>query len=350
MSDANYAAVASTLGTIFEDDIVSSINRATVLLQMMPTGPSRSHTINWSVRFGTGTGKTTTDGADVDLTTDPGFDPKVPAQLSHGIYMEPFAVTGLALAGAMATGNPAALKDLFAEELGDAIERLAKKLAIDLYTGDGTSGAMIGLYATAGALRATGVYAGIDRAVRTQWAATELLNGGVPRALTLDLMRDMRQRVYTASGKKPDLIICEPALHTKYGKLLGQQRRYVQEVTLRGQRIVLDGGYYMLEFDGVPVLEDVDSPAGKMAFLTSRFLRLQQLPDAITAVNQGMAQVGVKGTDEEQLGMPNAKLTARINPLGRKGDKYVFQLILYPQLVNRRCNASGYIGDLDATL
>ena len=55
-------------------------------------------------------------------------------------------------------------------------------------------------------------------------------------------------------------------------------------------------------------------------------------------------------TDEEQLGMPSPKLIARINPLGRNGDKYVFQLILYPQLVNKRCNASGYIGDLDASL
>lgn len=350
MSDVTLSAIAGTLGTIFEDDIVSQINRATVLLQMLDVKPSRSHTINWSVRVGTGVGKTTTDGADVDRTNDPGFDPKVPAQLGHGIYMEPFAVTGLALAGAMATGNPAALRDLFAEELGDAIERLTKKIAIDIYEGDGTGGEMIGLYATAGALRATGVYAGIDRAVRTQWAATEMLNGAVPRALTLDLMREMRQRIYVASGKKPDLIICEPALHTKYGKLLGQQRRYVQEVTLRGQKIVLDGGYYMLEFDGVPVLEDVDSPAGKMAFLNSRFLKLQQLPDAITAVNQGMAQVGLKGTDEEQLGMPSVKLSARINALGRNGDKFVFQLILYPQLVHRRCNAGGYIGDLDATL
>lgn len=350
MSDANLAAIAGTLGTLFEDEIVSQINRATVLLQMMPVTFSQSHTINWSVRVGTGVGKTTTDGADVDLAADPGFDPKIPAQLQHGIYMEPFAVTGLALAGAMATGNPGALRNLFAEELSDAIERLTKKLAIDIYTGDGTGGAILGLYATAGAMRATGVYAGIDRAVRTQWAATEMLNGGVARALTTDLMREMRQRIYTASGKKPDLIVCEPALHTKYGKLLGQQRRYVQEVTVRQQRIVLDGGYYMLEFDGVPVLEDVDSPAGKMGFINTRWIRMQQLPDAVSAVNQSMAQVGLKGTEEEQLGAPTAKLTARINPLGRKGDKYVFQLILYPALVNRRCMTGGFIGDLDASL
>lgn len=350
MADANYAAIANNLGVIFEDQIVSQINRATVLLQLMNVKTSVNGQIRFNVRVGTGTGKTILDGADVDRAADPGFDPKRPATIEHGIYHEPFAVTGLALAKAAANGNPAALKDLFAEELGDAIERLAKKLAIDIYTGDGTSSAILGLYAAAGALRATGTYLSIDRATYTQWAANEYLNGGVARALTLDVMREMRQRIYVASGKKPDLIICEPALHTKYGKLLGQQRRYVQEVTVRGQRIILDGGYQMLEFDGVPVIEDVDSPAGKMAYLSSRFIGMEQLPDAATAVNQSLAMAGLRGTDEEQLGMPSPKLVARINPLGRNGDKYVFQLILYPQLVNKRCNASGYIGDLDASL
>jgi len=350
MTTVNLSAVAASLGTIFEDQIVSQINRATVLLQVLPTGFGNTHNIKWVNRFGTGTGSTITDGADVDRTSGVGNDDRVAATLEYGTYNESFAVTGKALAGALATGNPADLKNLFAEELSDAIERLTKKLQLDLYTGTGTSEAMLGLYATAGALRATGTYAGIDRAVRTQWAATEMLNGSVVRALTLDLMREMRRRIYIASGKKPDLIVTGPIVHEKYGKLMGQQRRYVQEVLMRGQRIVLDGGYQLLEFDGIPVLEDVDAPADKMAFLNTRYLRVLQLPDSPSAVNQSQGMVGLKGTDEEQLGMPSAKLQARINPLGRDGDKYVFQLILYPQLQNKRCNAGGFIGDLDGTL
>jgi hypothetical protein len=349
MGAVNLSAIATALGQIFEDQIVSQINRATVLLQVLPTGYGTSGNIKWVARMGTAVGKTIADGDDVpdgDLTPDS----RVPATLDYGTYHEPFAVTGKALAAAAATGNPSDLRNLFAEELGDAIERLTKKLSQDLYTGAGTSEAMLGLYATAGALRATGQYAAIDRSTYPQWAATEMLNGGVARALTIDLMREMRRRIYIASGKKPDLIVGEPILHEKYGKLIGQQRRYVQEVTIRGQKIVLDGGYQMLEFDGIPFLEDVDAPSGKLGFLNTRFTRVLQLPDGVSAVNQSMAMVGITGTDEEQLGMPQAKLTARINPLGRKGDKYEFQLILYPQLQNKRPNAGGWIGDLNGAL
>lgn len=350
MSTVNLSAVAAYLGTIYEDQIVSQINRATVLLQLLPTGYGATHNINWVNRFGTDVGATRTDGSDVDRTADVKNDTRVPATLGYGTYDSPFAVTGKALAGAAATGNPADIKNLFAEELSDAVERLTKKLAQDIYTGAGTSEAMLGFYATAGALRATGTYAGIDRATYPQWAATEMLNGGVLRPLTIDLMREMRRRIYIASGKKPDLIVCGPLLHEKYGKLFGQQRRYVQEIVMRGQRIVLDGGYQLLEFDGIPILEDVDAPADKMGFFNTRFTRVLQLPDASTAVNQSQGNVGLKGTDEEQLGMPAAKLQARINPLGRDGDKYVFQLICYPQLQNKRCNAGGFIGDLDGAL
>jgi hypothetical protein len=43
-------------------------------------------------------------------------------------------------------------------------------------------------------------------------------------------------------------------------------------------------------------------------------------------------------------------MRARINPLGRTGDKYKFQLITYVASAARRPNALGAITDLDATL
>ncbi len=349
MSDQAYSTISNSLATLFENDITSQINRSTVMLQILDVVPGQAHNVNFVVRFGTAVGRTTTDGAVVDRTNDTQKDDKVPAQLNYGIYTEVFGVTGLALAGALATGNPLALKDLFAEELGDAVERFAKKVEIDIFTGNG-SNAIVGMNATAGALRATGVYANIDRAVRTQWAATEMLNGGVGRALTLDLMREMRRRIYVASGTKPDVIVTTPELHQKYGALMGQQRRWVQDVTLRGQRVTLDGGYQVLEFDGIPVIESVDCPAGVMDFINTRRLQVVPLPDNISSVNQGMGQVGVKGTEETQFGMPTPKLTARINPLGRDGDRVQFQLIAYIAMRNKQCNSGGLIGDLNAAL
>lgn len=349
MTDMNYAAIAGALATLFDADITSQINRSTVVTQLLPVVPGQSHNINWDVRFGTAVGRTVADGAVVDRTNDPAKDDKVPATLNYGIYTDVFGVTGFALRAAANTGNPMALRNLFAEELSDSAERFAKKIEIDLFTGAGGTG-MVGMNATAGALRATGVYANIDRSVRTQWAATEMLNGGVGRALTIPLMREMRRRVYIASGLKPDLIVTTPELHQKYGELIGQQRRWMQDVTLRGQKITLDGGYQYLEHDGVPVIESVDAVAGTMNFINSRFMQIIPMPDGADEVNRAMGMVGVQGSEEEQLGMPAPRIRARIQPLGVDGDRFQFQLIAYLALRNKRCNSGGILGDLNAAL
>jgi hypothetical protein len=348
MGAVSQSDIAATLAVIFEDQIVSQINRATVLLQVLPTGyGTTGQNIKWSARFGTATGGARAEGADVVTLNN---DAKVPATLEYGTYDDAFGVTGKAMAAAAAARNPAELANLFVEELGDCVERLAKGIAVDLYTGTGATDHIHGLVATAGGIMSTGTYAGIDRGARTQWQGTVMSNGSIGRALTFDLMREMRRRIYTASGLKPDLIVTTPELHEKYGKLFGQQRRYVQEITLRGQTIKLDGGYQMLEFDGIPVLEDVDCPTGDMIFLNTRYVRVLQLPDGVNEANQSMGMLGLAGTEEEQLGMPSRKIVARINALGRNGDLYRFQLICYPQLQVKRPNSCGVITDLDAAL
>lgn len=342
------ADIASALTTIFEDQIVSQINRATVLLQVLPTGyGTTGKDISWVARFGTAVGGARAEGANVATLNS---DAKVPAKLDYGTYDDAFGVTGKALAGARASGNPSDLANLFVEELSECVERLAKGIAQDIYTGTGATDHIMGLVATGGGIMSTGTYATIDRAVKTQWQGSVMSNGGVGRALTFALMREMRREIYTASGLKPDLVVCPPDLHEKYGSLFGQQRRYITEIRMRGSMITLDGGYQMLEFDGIPVLEDVDAPSGSMLFLNTRYVRVLQLPDDVNDVNQSKAMVGLAGTAEEQLGMPSAKLKARINPLGREGDLYRFQLICYPQLQVRRPNTCGVITDLDATL
>ncbi len=342
------AVIANSLTTIFEDLITSQINRATVLLQVLPVGPGTTgKNISWVVRFGSAVGGARAEGADVTTLNN---DDKVPATLEFGTYDDSFGVTGKAMATARAARNPEELANLFVDELNDCIERLAKGIAIDLYTGSGAANFILGLVASGGGITNTGTYANIDRSVKTQWQGTVVSNGGVGRALTFDLMRDTRRKIYIASGLKPDLIVTTPELHEKYGQLFGQFRRYVTEIRLRGTAITLDGGYQMLEFDGIPILEDVDCPTGDMLFLNTRYVRVLQLPDQADNVNMSTGIVGIAGTPEEQLGQPSQKLTARINPLGRTGDTYKFQLICYPQLQVRRPNSCGVITDLDFTL
>ena len=348
MSQTAFANIATSLATLFEDRLTSQINRATVLLMLASVGAGPGKNITWGARFGTAVGSAVADGADVGSYNN---DDKVPATLDYGTYHDTFSVTGKAMAAAANTRNPEELADLFGEELGDSSERLAKGISQALYTGTGATDHIMGLCDnTAGAILDTGIYANINRSTWPQWAASIDSNGGVGRALTFDLMRAMRTSIYNASGIKPDAIVTTPDIHGKFGSLFGTNRRYVQDIFIRGQKITLSGGYGALFFDDIPVIEDVDVPSGEMVFLNTRLMNIKQLPDPAQAISQAMGTLNVAGTEEEQFGQPSGKIRARINPLARTGDAFKFQIICYPQLQVRRPNAFGRIKDIDATL
>jgi len=346
MAALDFAALTSALATLFEDRIVTQINRAVVLANLLPVTPGTGKNIQWLARFGTDVGAVIADGADVSTYNS---DSKVPAVLQYGTYHDAFSITGKARAAAAAAGNPLDLVDLFGEEIEESVQRLAMKLAIDTYTGTGATDNLNGLLSASGAaaaISATGSYAGISRVTYTQWAATINANGAVPRALSLALMRTMRRSIYTASGEKPDLIVCDPIQHENYGNLLANQRRYMQDVMLRGQAIKLDGGYQVLEFDGIPVVEDVNHPAGKMTFLNTRHLSYKQLPSPSDNLNMAKGNLGLHGTPEEQFGQQQVKLTARVQPLAITGDALKFALFCYPQIQQKRPNTAGVLEDL----
>ncbi len=345
MATTDLSTISTALATLFEDRIQWQINRAVVLSQLLPVSPGTGKNIQWVARFGTATptGAVIADGADVTVFNS---DTKVPAVLQYGTYHDAFALTGKARAGAMAAGNPAELSDLFAEEIEESVTRLCKAVAVDLYTGAGTSDTIHGLLDTAGGISATGTYAGIVRGTYPQWEANVLANGGTPRALTFDLMREMRRNIYEASGERPDLIVCSPAQHEAYGKLFATDRRYIDNVRLRGDVIKLDGGYQVLEFDGIPVVEDINCPAGKMVFLTTRYVHLKALPHGPDAINRAAGMVNLMGTPEEQFGGGSSSLMARVQPLAITGDAFKFQLLCYPQIQVKRPQACGVIEDL----
>lgn len=344
--------LSAILTTIFADDITNNIQRACPLPQLLPVRTGRGKNIAWVAKFTQPAGYTNggvADGADVAVYNS---DRREPATLQYTSYIEAIAVGGRAQAAAMAAGNPLELADLLAEEVRDANERLALIVAQEFYTGTGSGNNQLnGLYsAQAGAmggLMATGVYAGIDRATYAEWAGNAVLNGGVNRALTIELMRDTRRTITNACGMKPDLIVTDPIQFEKYGNLLQNSRRLTQEVTIRGQKIVLDGGFTALDFDGVPVIEDPNHPAHRMSFLNTREVYITQLqaPTGVAASND-VGQISLAGTPEYQFGDGNVKLTARIKHLAEAGDAFRAELICYPQIVVRRPNACGYLGDL----
>jgi len=338
-------AISAVLNRRFDDALSSQINRSVILPQLVPVRRASSQVLQWVAKFGTAAPTTAViaDGANVTVFNS---DTKKPALLTFGTYHDAFGITGKAMASAAASGNPAELVNLFREEIEESIPRLASAMAVDFYKGTGVGENMTGLTATAGAIRGTGVYANIDRAAFPQWAGNEDAFGGVQRPLSIQLMRKMRRLIYTASGMKPDFILCDPTMHESYGELMGDKRQYHEDVTIRGRTVTLDGGYGALMFDKIPVIEDINAPPSSMLFLNSRTIDIQQLPSPADTVNRAQGEVGLKGTEEEQFGESNTSLTARVQPLAVNGDLFNFGLFAYPQIRSRRPNANGYLTDL----
>jgi hypothetical protein len=347
MGTVNFAGIEAALATLFYDDITNTINRAVVLAQVLDVKPGTGKNIQWTIRHGTATPATAkiADGADVTVFNN---DTKIPAVLQFGTFHDAFAVTGKAMAAAMAAGNPQELASLMVDELGDSIERLSRAIAEGVYTGDGTTDDFHGLHdATNPAIGDSGTYAGIARGSVAQWKGNVVPAGGGP--LTFALIRRLRRNIYDASGERPDLFICDSRQHEVLGLLFDKERRYVDQVRRNdGSVIKLSGGYNVLEFDGISVIEDTQHPALKFSALNTRHVYLTQLPDASSAATRSMGTVGLMGTPEEQFGEGKIPLTARLQPLAVDGDAFKFQLINYPQVVVRRPNATGFIDDLAA--
>lgn len=345
--------ITSALATLFEDQLVAQWNRAVVLTKLLPVVQGSAQNINWDVKATDGsvahTSSMIAEGATVSTFSD---DALTKATLSFTNYYDAFGISGLALNAAAATGNPAGLADLFGEKFMDSVTRLAKNLNQEWYTGTGASNHIAGLVdPTNGALKASGTYAGINKGSVTLFQGNELTNGGSPRPVSFQIMRDTIRSVYVASGTTPDLIVCDPIQFARYGMLFGEQRRYMAEMTTAGGSYKLDGGFKALEFDGIPVVQDKDANSGQMLFLNTNHVRIQQMPDMLADANQPgsigkAAKLKLTGTPETQLGAGTTSLSARLLPLAIVGDNYTFQLVIYPQLQVRRPNSCAMLGDL----
>lgn len=345
MSNRDFASIDAALATIFENEVANQINRAVVPMQVIPSIVADGKNVTWDAKFGTAT-PTTAAIADGAAVTTFNADTKTPATLNFTTYHDAFVVTGRAEAASRASGNPTQLSMLFRDELTDCSNRLASAIGKDFYLGTGTSNAMLGIMdATSGGIIDSGTYAGISRGSQTQWKGTVV--DAASGTLSFTFIRDLRRLIYVASGKKPDLYICDPTQHEKLGILYGAQRRYVDSVRIRGQAITLDGGYNVLEFDGTPVIEDILAPANTFIALNSREVRMRYLPQPGADSNQGsVGDVPILGTGEEQFGLAAVKMMGRLKRLADDGDSAKFQLIVYPQVQVRTPNACGFIKNL----
>lgn len=347
MTTVNLASITNVLQKRFEPDVVSQIQRAAPMLQVLSTNvrDADSHVILWDVKFGTqGAGSSAAIAEGADVTTF-NTDTKEAATLNYGTYHEAFEVSGKALAAAAASGNPAAIAALFESEIRDAVQRLGWSLAGEFYNGNGSGERMVGLLG--GAILDTGSYAGISRVTYPQWAGTIEANGGVGRDISFTLLRHLSTTVYTRCGMRPGFLVCGPRTHDRYGALFTDQRRYTQVVNGVGGEIKLQGGYRALDFDGLPLLEDVNCPEGMVFMLNLEHLFFKQLPQPGMTVTRSMSERPLETAPEQLKGGGTIALRVRIQPLAVNGDKYRFALYIYPQLQVRRPQAFGILQDLN---
>lgn len=350
MADVNFAAIAAALNARFADRISSTVNRTVLFAQVVPVVPASSKNLQWDAEFGTAVGTAIADGAAVSTFDN---DDLVPAVLQYAIHHNAFKVTGLARALALASGNPREIADIWLHNLKNCVKRQAKGISQQMYLGDGSTGPqqIHGVTPAAGvaAIGDTGVYATIDRAVRTAWQANvidallfdavnnptgrfNLTVAGEPAPEGIKMLRASSRAIYDASSEPYDLIVTSSILHEAYGLSFNAERRWVDSIRTANGQVKLDKGYQVLEFDGRMMIQDGDCPADEMLFLNTDEMEISQVSDVADHVNGASGTAQLEGTPDEFLGAGNTKLTARIQPLGIDGDAFPFALYSYLQL------------------
>lgn len=337
--------------TLIETQVTSQMNRSVPLLQLLTKKPADGKNISWTAKFGTAV-HTTAAIADGTAVTNYNADTKVTAYLDYTTYHDAFGVGGLIEALARIAGGPGQMTDLVLDELNDSNERLCAAMGRDVYYGTGANDQVMGLIdATAGAMIATGTYAGLDRSTYTQWASNVVSAGG--GAVTIEKMRELSRKIGTASAKQFDFWMATPIVFDQIAAVTGGQRRMVQEVNLTNRGVIkLDGGFTAIEFDGKPVFKDdrlaadtATATSGKLLAINAKETMVRYVPNPTSA--QILRSIGLRAQSEPQLGSEQVGLMAKIKELGPAGDISLLELLVYWNVQVRQCNANGQINSIN---
>jgi hypothetical protein len=343
------SAIADALGQRLAPRLYQQWNRQAVAAAIIPAEPWRGKNVSFAAEFsGTVDADTVAEGAEV-LSGELDSDVDEDAVLSWAFYRKSFGISEHTIDAAATSDGvaPSDLVQLFDTRVDAQSARLISKINRDIYTGTGTDGTdptIVGLFG--GATDSTGTYAGINRATRTEWAGTQLANGGVSRALTLSLLYQADENMFTKSGESATHILCSPGVFRKYASLFENTRRLVTDG--RGP-MQYNAGAGELFFKGIPLIRDKDCPAGKLVFINTNYVRMRFLPRAGVPNDAVLQQMrNLVGTS----GGPNAIPTVTAIPfrlalLGKTGDSIKATLRNTLQLVVLRAGATAQIVDID---
>lgn len=338
--------IANALSQTFAPKLARQFNRMSVLAAALPTeASSNGKNVGWDVELSGATAGSYAEGDDV-ASGELNVDVAVPAMLSWGHYRAAFQISDTQFdAAARSIGSADELVALFEERIMSTGMKLASVINSDLWSGDGTDGSsnpnIVGVQG--GALETSGFYANIDRSSYAEWKGNVKANGGIARALTVDLMDQMDADIFTASGVRPNLIVCDPATFRKYKGLFESVRR-VEGV---GPISRYDTSTSELFYQGIPILRDKDAPAGTMTFLNTNLCSKVYLPSSAQSLQDVWKAREVEGVGGNGQGEENATgLPFVIVPLARSGDSSKFMIKCVLNLKVSRPNSMGYIKDI----
>lgn len=105
-------------------------------------------------------------------------------------------------------------------------------------------------------MTATGTYLNISRTGTPEWQANVV---DLSDAISEDAIRSALNTALINGVAEPDLIVTDLVTKARYEKLLQAQKRFVNPMEL-------EGGFKVLEFDGMPIWADKDAPPQRMYF------------------------------------------------------------------------------------
>lgn len=349
----NTAALNPALEQFIRQKLVKQYNRSHVTANLLPKEVGMGKNLAWDVVVGTATGQVFDDG---QVVVDFNADTELLATLPWAEYGDAFKITGRAEDGAQFSQTE--LANTWMVKLGQARERAAQKINDDIWLGDGSSVGgqkLFGLTMGAnGPLSATGTYAGtLNRATYPQTQGITLGNGGIPRAISLSEIEYGFELVFNASGKIPTFGLTTSNIWRLLAELEGGSRRIMQEVYIRGQKLVMSLGFHAVEVNGVPVFKDISVPSGYLAFFSEDSISIEYLPVAPARVARGkiMATAPLAGLPQEQdmTGAPagaGQPLVALVIALPSQGNFESWQLVSTIGLKVSRPNAHLLIKDI----
>ena len=336
MSDTMQTSGLIVIAQNYKDDIVRQINRTATALKLFQPEVGEGPNAAWVAEGDGAVVESFSEGADA---ANFGSDSQTGALLTWARYRGLIHVSGTALAVAATSRTPLGNQRLWARNMLNSVEKLAKTLDTDFYTGAGGN-ALVGLDTAIGSI--SGTYAGIDRGSNSFWQASLFNAAGPASAITFAQIRGDLAAIKVASGYRPDVALVSPNTYNKIASLFDPLKFYTistEKVAVRGREVdlMLDGGRGGLNFDGCIFVEDAWAPDNAIYYLNTAYVAVEHLPVDMSNLGgdeTAMLQM-VDGLEE------SVPLGLAFEMLAKNGDSEKAQMKVYPQLVVRRPNACG---------